>query len=632
MSLVPHKIVALNENNEGAKNTIAGAVVSLFDSSGAAVTLFDDEAGSNGSTTKQTDSQGAVVVWVTAGEYDEEVNGSVRRKVSVGGNSVISYPDTASLQTSRPTKTGQRAENRERANAQYELAASGYTAQPGDVVAANGRVWALSPSGHVSLEMVGYTGLVEEGAIFEAAKGVAKRKNLPLMLGPITLLSDGGHDIDETIKIVSLGFTMKRATAGYTGTSPLLTVSADSVTIDGDITFDGNNPDEAGAFGDSYASFYVSGDNFKSGKIKCINTPMPAEGAKQLRGCRVDGDNFHCDDFYGGDSGYASLQLYITKDLDSFYVGKFVSKEHNYKGFQINGDGTFTINSVEFGSVYTETSTTTGHDASEGILVDTDSDNTLIQVKNFNVGFAHLVGGQSNCLKVQNVENFYCGDMKLDVQQTYTPGQAMRMHAKNCHIDKLWYNGKKVRLYSVNSYFGEVIAAHDNSQTESDVWRFEDSSGEVEFTDARHHAIKKLQIENNPSITYVFALSHDNAIELNFTLDEVICPDVPLFGHFDLGGGGQDAIRDGRIYVGKVTGLSSSTLYTSNTNYSKWIQVGERTFKGATVPTIGTYRVGDYVKNTSPSVVGGAYINKGWICTVAGDEGAFEFEIDRVNI
>jgi hypothetical protein len=61
----------------------------------------------------------------------------------VGGNSVVSYPDTASLQTSRPTKTGQRAENRERANAQYILAPSGYTAKPGDIVAANGRVWEL---------------------------------------------------------------------------------------------------------------------------------------------------------------------------------------------------------------------------------------------------------------------------------------------------------------------------------------------------------------------------------------------------------------------------------------------------------------------------------------------------------
>lgn len=145
MALVPHKVTALAETDaEGSgKNTISGAVVSLFDSSGAAVTLFDDEAGNNGSTTKQTDSSGQVVVWVTAGEYSESVNGSTQRAVTIGGRTVTSYANTESLQNSRPTQTGQRAENRELANVQYELAASGYTAKPGDIVAANGRVWQL---------------------------------------------------------------------------------------------------------------------------------------------------------------------------------------------------------------------------------------------------------------------------------------------------------------------------------------------------------------------------------------------------------------------------------------------------------------------------------------------------------
>lgn len=147
MALVPHKITALAESDAygtDGKNIVAGAVVSLFDTTGAAVTLFDDEAGNNGSTAKQTDSSGQVVVWVTPGEYSESVNGSTQRAVTIGGRTVTSYPNTESMQNSRPTQTGQRAENRERANAQYELAASGYTAVNGDIVAANGRVWALS--------------------------------------------------------------------------------------------------------------------------------------------------------------------------------------------------------------------------------------------------------------------------------------------------------------------------------------------------------------------------------------------------------------------------------------------------------------------------------------------------------
>ena len=161
MALVPHKITALAESDaEGTdgKNIIAGAVVSLYDPSGAAVTLFDDESGSNGSTAKQTDASGQVVVYITPGEYDEEVNGSIKRRISVGGNSVISYGTTAGLESSRPNKTGQRAENRERANAQYVLAASGYVAKPGDIVAANGRVWELQIDHFVKPEWFGAKG------------------------------------------------------------------------------------------------------------------------------------------------------------------------------------------------------------------------------------------------------------------------------------------------------------------------------------------------------------------------------------------------------------------------------------------------------------------------------------------
>lgn len=150
MALVPHKITALAESDADGtdgKNIVAGAVVSLFDSSGAAVTLFDDESGSNGSTAKQTDATGQVVVWVTAGEYKESVNGSTQRTVTIGGRTITSYANTASLENSRPTQTGQRAENRERGNAQYELQPSGYVAMDGDIIAANGRVWRLIISG-----------------------------------------------------------------------------------------------------------------------------------------------------------------------------------------------------------------------------------------------------------------------------------------------------------------------------------------------------------------------------------------------------------------------------------------------------------------------------------------------------
>lgn len=201
MALVPHKITALAESDAqgtDGKNIVEGAVVSLYDTDGNAVALFDDENGSNGSTAKQTDATGQVVVYVEQGEYDEEVNGSVRRRVLIGSakGTITSYATTAELEATRPNKTGQRAENRERANAQYTLAAEGYTALPGDVVAANGRVWALQVNVKVPLEWFGAKndGVTDDYAVISGAvsRGVA-----------LTPLEGSGYALSETLIIPS---------------------------------------------------------------------------------------------------------------------------------------------------------------------------------------------------------------------------------------------------------------------------------------------------------------------------------------------------------------------------------------------------------------------------------------------
>ena len=358
MSLVPHKIVALNENNEGAKNTIAGAVVSLFDSSGAAVTLFDDESGSNGSTTKQTDSQGAVVVWVTAGEYDEEVNGSVRRKVSVGGNSIVSYPDTASLQTSRPTKTGQRAENRERANAQYELAASGYTAQPGDIVAANGRVWELQVTDVINAAWFGLlssnSDIENDSAIsaflsyFETfnTRSVTPEIQLPvgrflfssfeignrgsetgLLNGRLTIKGQGPlntqlvstSSTEDAIKVVSGRVNLKDFSLTSDGSNRSKTVGSGSgIVID---ATDGSTPDAVTVAKFKFENIEVA--NQPNDGFRLVNTELlRGEGLTSEEnggyGFNFDGDN------YGGDIKGISNFLLNTRayrnSLDGYRV------------------------------------------------------------------------------------------------------------------------------------------------------------------------------------------------------------------------------------------------------------------------------------------------------------------------
>lgn len=62
-------------------------------------------------------------------------------------NIITTYADTATMQAASPSALGQRAENRERGYAQYELKDLDYVPLPGDITAANGRVWALQKIG-----------------------------------------------------------------------------------------------------------------------------------------------------------------------------------------------------------------------------------------------------------------------------------------------------------------------------------------------------------------------------------------------------------------------------------------------------------------------------------------------------
>lgn len=66
-------------------------------------------------------------------------NGSDAQWSTVG----IEFSSTADMESATPTVDGTVAYNQERANAKYILAFDGYTAQPGDITAANGRVWEL---------------------------------------------------------------------------------------------------------------------------------------------------------------------------------------------------------------------------------------------------------------------------------------------------------------------------------------------------------------------------------------------------------------------------------------------------------------------------------------------------------
>lgn len=194
MALVPHKVVALNELNEGDKNTISGAVVSLFDTEGNAVTLFDDESGANGSTAKQTDSEGVVVVYVTPGEYDEQVNGGIQRRVLVGNKEITTEQlierirkarDGDVITTTGFTTAGDAGGAQWKATSTTGLTPSQTPADRGaaELVDGSGRLWELV-----------YTGILLAESIIDSTSPTTVK--LSLVAAANQSINDGGRLVE----------------------------------------------------------------------------------------------------------------------------------------------------------------------------------------------------------------------------------------------------------------------------------------------------------------------------------------------------------------------------------------------------------------------------------------------------
>ena len=254
MALVPHKVVALNELNEGEKNTIAGAVVSLFDTEGNTVTLFDDESGANGSTAKQTDSEGVVVVYVTQGEYDEQVNGGIQRRVLVGNKEITTEQLIERIRKARDgdviTTTGFYTAG-DAGGAQWKATSTtGLTPSqtPADrgaaeLVDGSGRLWAISLSGYITPDMLGAVGdgVTDDTNVLQAAVNSAGKYPvlIPQKRYAITTLNIKDRDIiglgsdSELVQIGSASYliTSSGSRAATTALTSDAAIHSDTVSV-----------------------------------------------------------------------------------------------------------------------------------------------------------------------------------------------------------------------------------------------------------------------------------------------------------------------------------------------------------------------------------------------------------------
>lgn len=155
MALVPYTITALAESDAqgtDGKNIVAGATCSVYSQpSDSVVTLYDDAAGSNGSTSKVTGANGQVVVYVEPGSYRVSVNavdsytlvGAEKQTTQELINSTRTYQTGDTITTTGFTTAGDGGGAQWLATATTGQTPSQTPAQLGnaELVDASGRVW-----------------------------------------------------------------------------------------------------------------------------------------------------------------------------------------------------------------------------------------------------------------------------------------------------------------------------------------------------------------------------------------------------------------------------------------------------------------------------------------------------------
>jgi len=181
MSLTAYTITALERDVADAtasgKQVIVGASCSMYSQpSDTVVTLYDDSAGSNGSTAKTTGANGQVVVYIEPGEYRLSVNG-IDSFITIGGSAKITTVDLIALDSASNVgdviDTNSYSVAGDGGGGQWvSVAATGAASQSpsqlGDALLndANGNQWALIPTyGALSIEVsASALGAIADGA------------------------------------------------------------------------------------------------------------------------------------------------------------------------------------------------------------------------------------------------------------------------------------------------------------------------------------------------------------------------------------------------------------------------------------------------------------------------------------
>jgi len=321
MSLVPHKIVALESATATAistgKTTIAGAVVIIYDSDNNAITLYDDAAFTNGAASKVTGSTGELIVWITAGEYTQSVNGSTALSVTVGSASPVTVDTFANMLLLRPEQTGQAFTCQERANAPYVLKSSGYVSLAGDATFANGRIAALQLNGSNKLAWFGAAldGVTDDTAILLSS--IRSNSTLYLPDNSTCLITGIAASSITNFKLIGRSNSVIKL-ANAADTDVLKFTSSSNITIK-KVTIDGNRTNQTGYYGTD-SKYGVKFDTCDFSKV--LRCTIKSTRGGGVRG--IDCNDTTVEKSYITDVGSWPISIYLKSDAAAGKKGIFI--------------------------------------------------------------------------------------------------------------------------------------------------------------------------------------------------------------------------------------------------------------------------------------------------------------------
>lgn len=332
----------------------------------------------------------------------------------------------------------------------------------------------------------------------------------------------------------------------------------------------------------------VFGKNFRAGRVIASKINR---GTNVVYANRITGD-FYCSYMKSSNFDYAGGRVFAADSTGLVRIDTFESINCGVKGFSVNGG--MGVDHISFGSYTAKTDSS--NTAGDGFLVDTNEDNTVINVQKVTIESYNIGGWYSNAVKVENTDTLSIGDGGLFCGGSNINRSSLRAAVKNLNVGNLKY-GSQLRNYAEKSSIQSLTfetnsAAHANNYP----YRIDNLFGNVDTV----FNINSLTVIGDSALIGVVG-----AIRVEPSVDKIkgviglynTPNNLNLLSYSTFNTTG----NVGMISIGAVNGLNT-TQFGPVLSRNTLFQFGLRLFRHTTIPTWGDYKKGDRIEIINPAV------------------------------